>query len=311
MSDKKRALIESLERLNKKKLLLMGESTGLSEEELSKSDKKNIAKKIANKVSKSKFLPNGILIDINTKEQEKCVEKMKKYGVRIKDIDTEGGYGAISKICYRKNSCPYVVKAQNFTFYDDSAYRTEIKLLKRLKDSGLTPKVIDYWECQFKFKIPGVPQEKPPLVGYIVMERWDGNLKELIKKQNGLKRSQLLEIIEIIKKLHTYDIIHHDTHLGNIMYKYYGKNNDKIKFSLIDFGTSFDLREKTVGRYVPYFNGKSFYGKLNYDLDFLKLKETLLTFTGVDASDLLDPYINPINIYPRSSEWVSNSKLLL
>ena len=82
------------------------------------------------------------------------------------------------------------------------------------------------------------------------------------------------------------------------MYKKYGKKKDKIKFGLIDFGTSFDLRQKDVGRYVPYFNGKSFYGKVTPDLDFLKLKETLLSFTGIDASDVLDQYINPINIYP-------------
>ena len=205
MSERKRALLQSLERLNKKKLLMMSEDSGIQVSETD--DKKTIAKKIVNKMAKSKFVSKGVLIDVNSKEQEKCVEKMRKYGMRIQGIEAEGGYGAISKVCYRKGVCPYVVKAQNFTFYDDAAFRTEVKLLKRLADTGITPKVIDYWECQFKFKVPGIPQEKPPLVGYIVMERWDGNLKELIKKQNGLKREQLEEIVELIKKLHKYDII--------------------------------------------------------------------------------------------------------
>lgn len=308
MTERKKALLKSLERLEKQKLLLMSEDSNVSVDETD--DKHTIAKKIVNKIGKADFLSKGVLIDVNSKEQEKCVNKMKKYGMRIKNIDIEGGYGTISKVCYRKGVCPYVVKAQNFTFYDDVAYRTEVKLLKRLEGTGITPRMVDYWECQFKFKIPGIPQEKPPLVGYIVMERWDGNLRELIHEQNGLKRSQLLEIIELIKKLHKYDIIHHDTHLGNVMYKRYGKRKDKIKFSLIDFGTSFDLRQKDVGRYVPYFNCKSQYGKLYPDLDFLKLKETLLTMTGIDASELLDPYINIFKIIPPNSSWVDNHYLL-
>lgn len=319
MSQKK-SLGKSLDKLKKLDLLNLSESLGLGSQSSLRDNSRN---KLINKTKKEKkkltnFVNKSVFVISDNEAQKECAKKLKKYGARIRDISNAGTYGSISDVCFSKNRCPYVIKAQRFD-YDDRPYKTEIEIMKKIEGKGIMPKLIDHWECKYKVKLPGVEFERPVIVGYIVQEKWDGNLRELIIKQKGLKVSQLKAIIKLLQKLHNEKIIHGDPHPGNFVYKYIkskskktraANREPKIKFAMIDFGLSFDFSKKLVGRYRPFFRGEAFTGKRYVDHDFNYLDDSLLFLLNIDASDVLKKYYNRNNIYPHLSIHVENTGLL-
>ena len=65
---------------------------------------------------------------------------------------------------------------------------------------------------------------------FIVMEKMDKHLIEVMKKQNGnLTKKQQLDIIKIYKKLDEANVFHGDLNILNYMYK-------NRKLYIIDFG---------------------------------------------------------------------------
>ena len=76
---------------------------------------------------------------------------------------------------------------------------------------------------------------------YIVMEKCDGDLKELLEKNKGFQESKikkiLLELNEAFKVMNFKNIVHRDLKPENIFIKYQSNNNDFI-IKLDDFGLS-------------------------------------------------------------------------
>lgn len=310
VGSEKKNLFKSLEKLKKLNLLKLSSDSNSNysgSAPVSNSKKKN-SNSYKYNVNKSVFVVT------DSKDQDICVEKLKKYGARIKDIINSGTYGTISDICYSDVKCPYIIKAQSFD-YDNRPYKNEVEIMKKLVGKNIMPRMVDFWECKYNVKLPGVKIDKPVTVGYIVQEKWDGNLRELIGKQNGLKRSQLKSIIKLLQKLHIENIIHGDPHPGNIVYKFKKKKENKkktqsVKFGLIDFGLSFDLSKKSVGRYRPFFRSDAFTGKRYVDHDFIYLEDSLLFLLNIDASDILKKYYDRKKVYPYLPFHVNNNKLL-
>lgn len=148
----------------------------------------------------------------------------------------KGSWGQVYEVC-KRNHCRYVLKLQLLrtqgmieSFFVETYFHSliqqrgdELKLL-------LAPKLIDYWTCDTPQvdTIPPKMREATIQVGFMVMDRYDGSLLDLL---DGLKkksvfwftseylvqaREQLLEAAQIYSQLH---IKHGDIALRNILYR--------------------------------------------------------------------------------------------
>lgn len=127
-----------------------------------------------------------------------------------------------------KEGTTYLVVSNNNNQYAMKTFRKqkssttlckEAELQKMVADVGVAPNVID---------IDTVSK-------YIVMERMDYHLIDVIKKQNGnLTKQQQKDILSIYKKLDKAKVFHGDTNLMNYMYK-------DNKLYIIDFGMAKEI----------------------------------------------------------------------
>jgi tRNA A-37 threonylcarbamoyl transferase component Bud32 len=102
--------------------------------------------------------------------------------------------------------------------------RQEAELQQMASEFGIAPKVID---------IDTVSK-------YIVMEKMDKHLVDVMKEQNGdLTEEQQQQIIHIFKKLDEAKVFHGDSNILNYMYK-------KNKLYMIDFGMSKKIDDKLI-----------------------------------------------------------------
>ena len=87
------------------------------------------------------------------------------------------------------------------------------------------------------------------------MAKYDGDLFSLFEQETlpAFQFNKLLEITEIIDKLHENKIQHRDLKLENFLFK---KNNNLIKLKVSDFGTSCFFCDKKCledSSYTPFF----------------------------------------------------------
>lgn len=147
-------------------------------------------------------------------------EKYKKH--KIDKYDRKHQLGERGKegttfLVTTKNDTEYAMKT--FKKHKSSAtLHREAELQKLAADMGVSPNVID---------IDTVSK-------YIVMEKLDGHLIDLIKSQGYLTKDQQKQIISIYKKLDKAGVFHGDANLLNYMYK-----NKKIY--IIDFGMAKEI----------------------------------------------------------------------
>jgi predicted Ser/Thr protein kinase len=100
--------------------------------------------------------------------------------------------------------------------------KNEYVLQKRAAKEGISPRVVEY----------------DSVSKYIVMEKMDVHLADVMQKQKGnLLRSQQYQIINIFEKLDKAGVFHADSNLLNYMFK--GKN-----IYLIDFGFAKEITPK-------------------------------------------------------------------
>lgn len=100
--------------------------------------------------------------------------------------------------------------------------KNEYYLQKQAAKAGIAPRVVEY----------------DSVSKYIVMEKMDTHLIDLMKKQKGhLLRCQQLQIIELFEKLDTIGVFHADSNILNYMLK------DK-KIYIIDFGFAKEITPK-------------------------------------------------------------------
>lgn len=141
---------------------------------------------------------------------------------QLKQLGNKGKEG----ICYlvvNSNGKEYAMKTFKMS-KSPNTLKTEYYLQKRASLVGIAPRVVEHDEVS----------------KYIVMEKMNCLLLDLMKKQNGiLNRKQQLEIIDIYKKLDEVKVFHGDSNILNYMIK-----NKKIY--IIDFGFSKDIDEKLI-----------------------------------------------------------------
>jgi tRNA A-37 threonylcarbamoyl transferase component Bud32 len=111
-------------------------------------------------------------------------------------------------------------------------FEKEVMFQKKAASKGISPKIVDF-----------DVNEK-----YIVMEKLDRDLLDIIDKQKGkLKLTQEKQIIEIFKKLDDLGIFHGDSNSLNIMEKECSDGQKKLY--IIDFGFSALVDDKFKKKY--------------------------------------------------------------
>jgi tRNA A-37 threonylcarbamoyl transferase component Bud32 len=148
-------------------------------------------------------------------------KKVDKY-IRVRQLGNKGKEG----ICYLvkdNKDKEFAMKTFRKT-KSSNTLKTEYILQKKAASVGISPRVVEY----------------DSVSKYIVMEKMDQHLLDVMKKQNGsLTKSQQVQIIEIYEKLDEIKVFHGDSNLLNYMLK--GK-----KIYIIDFGFSKEINQKFI-----------------------------------------------------------------
>lgn len=145
------------------------------------------------------------------------------YHIKHRDpfVPRQGQYGTVSEACLKSN-CKFIIKSLPLaTETQQKLFLKEVAISKAVGKAGIGPEVHDVFICMNS--------------GFIIMDRWDGDYRSLIKKDEQYKEEDLRTISQLVQKLHRLGIIHNDLHLGNILYK---SIKNKIIFGITDFGLS-------------------------------------------------------------------------
>lgn len=148
-----------------------------------------------------------------------------------------GEFGTAYELCHEQK-CPYVIKVQNIfenipnRSLDD--FQQEVYIHRLVYDKfKIAPRLYDAWIC---VPVPG-SVEDPDIVaiGFIVMERMDGDLANL--PSDSLTMRQKNGIINVIHsqidRVHQLGFEHRDIAFHNVFYK---RQNGSVRFVLGDFG---------------------------------------------------------------------------
>ena len=162
---------------------------------------------------------------------EKPMEIRKKcetnYYLKTKDLTTFdiGVYSSVAEVCIQSN-CKYIVKVS--TLNDKNIYQTflrEALIAPLMAKHKIGPKIFDIFICLN--------------TGYIIMEKWDGTVKNII---NELTEDHLHTLAKLLNKMHKYGVIHNDLHTANILYRI--TKDNKYEFSYTDYGLSLYFENK-------------------------------------------------------------------
>jgi len=189
------------------------------------SELRDMAKKMSLPCRRSK---TDMIKDISKAFQEYLNykhNKIDKYE-KIRKIGTKGKEG-ITYLVKNREGLEFAMKTFRKSKSSDKLLN-EYNLQKRASLFGICPSVIEH----------------DTVSKYIVMEKMEYHLLDLMKKQNGnLNRTQQFRIIEIFKKLDEAKIFHGDANLRNYMIK-----NNKIY--IIDFGFAKIIDRKLCKKYA-------------------------------------------------------------
>jgi predicted Ser/Thr protein kinase len=164
---------------------------------------------LENKRSKESYI-SSIKEAFNEYEKYKT-NKVDKY-TRIRQLGNRGKEGTTYLVTDKKGR-EFAMKTFRKT-KSSNTLRTEYTLQQKAATAGVSPRVVEY----------------DSVSKYIVMEKMDQHLIDVMKKNNGnLIRKHQYQIIEIFKKLDEVGVFHADSNILNYMLK-----NKKIY--IIDFG---------------------------------------------------------------------------
>jgi len=182
---------------------------------------KNIAKDMDIEIPRSK----DKLID----SMIKCFEEYEKY--KKNKIDK---YEKIKQLGEKgKEGITYLVKTSKGKEYAMKTFKKNKSSSKLKKEAKLQEMASEYGVCPKIVEIDTVSK-------YIVMEKLDTHLLDIIKKQNrDITKSQQKQIISIFKGLDKAKVFHGDSNILNYMFK------DK-KLYIIDFGMSKEIDDKLI-----------------------------------------------------------------
>lgn len=146
------------------------------------------------------------------------INKIDKY-TRIRQLGNKGKEGTTYLVLDKEKE--FAMKTFRKT-KSSNTLKNEYYLQKQASKAGIAPRVVEY----------------DSVSKYIVMEKMDTHLVDLMKKQKGnLLKYQQLEIIDIFKKLDNIGVFHGDSNILNYMLK------DK-KIYLIDYGFAKEITPK-------------------------------------------------------------------
>jgi tRNA A-37 threonylcarbamoyl transferase component Bud32 len=182
-------------------------------------------------VSKRKDeLIDSILVCFKEYEEYKK-EKIDKY-TRVKQIGNKGKEG-VTYLVKTQGGKTFAMKTFKKTKSSDRLIQ-EAELQERASEFGISPEVIDV----------------DTVSKYIVMEKLDKHLVDIMEEQKGdLTEDQQKQIINIYKKLDQAKVFHGDSNILNYMLK-------KNRIYIIDFGMSKyidDKLMKKLGTNTPNF----------------------------------------------------------
>lgn len=169
------------------------------------------------------------LKNIPVKKQTDCthferwrVNKKKKFG--------EGTYGHVYEACENETDCKFIAKEilfyedPNDAMYEDKWFHNlfvaECMITEFAGTHGFGVPVQSYFLCDRGRK------------GVMIQDKFDGTLDRL----KSLTVEDGVQLIHMLKKMHTAGIFHNDLFAKNVMYKNIQADNRAIRF--IDFGLS-------------------------------------------------------------------------
>ena len=189
---------------------------------LSYTDLKEIATNMDIKIPKSKVELVDVMIDCFKEYEKYRKNKIDKYE-KIKQLGNKGKEGVTYLVKNIKNGNEYAMK--NFRKNKSSdKIRKETELQKKAFEYDISPEII----------------EIDTVSKYIVMEKLDKHLYDIMKKHNGnITKTDQKQIINIFKTLDKALVFHGDSNIMNYMFK--GK-----KLYIIDFGMGDFIDEKLI-----------------------------------------------------------------
>jgi len=168
----------------------------------------------------SKYKLSRKFVKENEEEHYQRPIKDEKYTI-IKQLGDAGKEGVTFLVERKKDKKEFAMKTFKKTKSKKNILN-EANCQNMVSKTGICPKVID------------IDLEN----NFIVMERLETHLYEVMKKQNGiLTKSQQQQIYNIFKKLDEANVFHADSNILNYMFK-----DDKL--FIIDFGMSKIIDEK-------------------------------------------------------------------
>ena len=198
-------------------------------EELSYQEVKEIAENMSLRIRRNK---EDMLKDIISafKDYERYKKSKSDKYTRVKQIGEKGKEG-ITYLVKTKSGAEYAMKTFR-TQKSSSKLLQEVELQKAAAELGVAPRVVDY----------------DTVSKYIVMDKMDKHLLDVMKKQGGvILKTQQKQIISIYKKLDEANVFHGDANPLNYMFS--GK-----QLYIIDFGMSKKITNsfiKKVGTSTP------------------------------------------------------------
>jgi tRNA A-37 threonylcarbamoyl transferase component Bud32 len=143
----------------------------------------------------------------------------------------KGASSNVYSLCDAKNECPYVLRIQELPQALNSdgmnegiaSFTNQVMVTELASKHKIGPKLYDAWLCY----TDGVT------IGMMVLDRWDGDLRQYIVDSNIDTMLQDLE--HKMYKLHNLGFVHGDIWPANVLFR---KRGNKTEVALTDFDRS-------------------------------------------------------------------------
>jgi len=175
-------------------------------------------------------------------------------GWLVKSYLGSGSYGDVFETCCIKQQCEYAIKIVKPINKESPRplIEEEISMWKEIQSYGLSPRLIEYYDHS-----SSNPEEDDYFI--LVMETLDITLKKAIEMADRDNNYDLLELLfskalDLLRELHSREIVHGDAHDKNYMFKCEDKTvynssqslftaitNGQCELKFIDFGFATSL----------------------------------------------------------------------
>ena len=158
-------------------------------------------------------------------------DKTKRYEIK-KELG-KGGFGKIYMAYDNRKKKEVVIKKIDKKNIKEETFNREIKAMKEIK-CEYSVEIYDYYNDDNYY--------------YIVMEKCDGDLFDLLENKKGFSEVEikriLLQLNVVLKIMYLKNIIHRDLKPENIFIKYISSNNKDFIVKLGDFGLSREYQQR-------------------------------------------------------------------